>query len=191
MRTIVLASASTGRAELLRRAGVSFIVDPSYCDETTGHRNPDEHAKTLALRKARDVATRHVDAVVIGADTVIDLDGEILGKPESPVDAERMLSRLAGRYHRLVTGLAVVDGANGCEYEGVEVTRVHLRALTTSQIHAYAVSGEPLGKSGSYEIQGLGAAIIDRIEGDFSNVVGLPMAHLARALERFGIDLLT
>ena len=191
MRTLVLASASAGRAELLRRTGLSFLVDPSRCDEATGIAVPNEHALTLALCKARDVAQRHTQAVVIGADTVIDLDGEILGKPESTSDAERMLSRLAGRFHRLVTGLAVIDSGSGLEYTGVEVTRVHLRSLSEGQIRAYVASGEPMGKSGSYEIQGLGAAIIDRIEGDFSNVVGLPMAHLAQALERFGIELLT
>jgi len=191
MRTVVLASASAGRAELLRRTGVSFVVDPSRCSEHTELTEPDEHAKALALRKARDVASRHPDAVVIGADTVIDLDGEILGKPDSVADAEHMLSRLSGRFHRLVTGLAVIDAATDIEYTGIEVTRVHLRDLTASQIRAYAASGEPEGKSGAYEIQGLGATIIDGIEGDFSNVVGLPMAHLAIALEQFGIELLT
>jgi septum formation protein len=176
---------------LLRRTGISFVVDPRRCSEHTELDQPDEHAGALALRKARDVAARHPEAVIIGADTVIDLDGEILGKPKSVSDAERMLSRLAGRYHRLVTGLAVIDAVTGLEYSGVEITMVHLRDLTASQIRAYAASGEPEGKSGAYEIQGLGATIIDRIEGDFSNVVGLPMAHLAIALERFGIDVLT
>jgi len=191
MRALVLASASAGRAELLRRTGVLFVVEPSHCDETTDIVDPSLHAKTLALRKARDVAARHGDAVVIGADTIIDLDGEIVGKPETPVDAERMLARLCGRFHRLLTGVAIVDAAASREYVGIEVTRVHLRSLTPRQIRAYVASGEPVGKSGSYEIQGLGATIIDRIEGDFSNVVGLPMAHLAQALEGFGIELLT
>jgi septum formation protein len=191
MRTLILASASTGRAELLRRTGVPFSVSPSECNEETCACDPDEHVRVLALRKARDVARRHPDAVVVGADTVIDLDGEILGKPESDLHAERMLIELSGRYHRLLTGLAIVDGLHGMEYVGTEVTMVHLRELTPAQIRAYVASGEPLGKSGSYEIQGRGATLIDRIEGDFSNVVGLPMAHLARELEPFGIDLLS
>ena len=191
MRTLVLASASPGRAELLRRTGVPFTISPSWCDEETRACDPIEHVKDLALRKARDVARRHPDAVVVGADTVIDLDGDILGKPESDLDAERMLMRLSGRYHRLLTGLAIVDSARGVEYVGTEVTLVRLRELTPAQIRAYVASGEPQGKSGSYEIQGRGATLIDRIEGDFSNVVGLPMAHLAREMEPFGIDLLS
>ncbi|MBN1151817.1 MAG: septum formation protein Maf [Dehalococcoidia bacterium] len=191
MRVLVLASASVGRAELLRRTGLPFLIDPSGCDETTDDIDPEAHVRSLALRKARDVSRRHADAVVIGADTIIDLDGEIIGKPESDEEAARMLGRLAGRYHRLLTGLAVVDSATCTEYVGVEATRVHLRDLTPGQIDAYVRSGETVGKSGSYELQGLGATIIDRIEGDFSNVVGLPMAYLAQALERFGVDILT
>jgi septum formation protein len=190
MRTLVLASTSPARAELLACTGVPFTVSPSQCDEETCASNPVEHVRILALRKAREVARGHPDAVVVGADTVIDLDGEILGKPESDLHAERMLMRLSGRYHRLVTGLAIVDSANDAEYVGMEATLVHLRELTPSQIRAYVASGEPSGKSGSYEIRGRGATLIDRIEGDFSNVVGLPMAHLARELEPFGIDLL-
>lgn len=189
MRAIVLASASTGRSELLRRTGLAFIVDPSNCDETTDASTPGEHVRMLALRKARTVADRHPDALVIGADSVIELDGAILGKPDSPAGAEQMLARLAAQFHRLVTGIAVVDSADGRYYCGVETTLVHIRQLSAEQIRAYVASGEPMGKSGSYDIQGLGATIIDRIEGDFSNVVGLPMAHLARALESFGVRL--
>jgi len=189
MRTIVLASASAGRSELLRRTGLPFSADPSDCDETTDASTPGEHVRLLSLRKARTVAERHPDALVIGADTVIELDGEILGKPGSTSAAEQMLARLAGQFHRLMTGIAVVDSADGRSYCGVETTLVHIRQLSAEQIRAYVASGEPMGKSGSYDIQGLGATIIDRIEGDFSNVVGLPMAHLARALESFGVRL--
>jgi septum formation protein len=102
-----------------------------------------------------------------------------------------MLGRLSGRFHRLLTGLAIVDGPTGKTYDGVEATLVHMRQLSSDEIDAYVRSGEPLDKSGSYELQGLGATIIDRIEGDFSNVVGLPMAHLSRALAQFGVHLLT
>jgi len=151
----------------------------------------EDYVRLLAVRKAREVAQRHANAIVIGADTVIELDGAILGKPESVADAESMLTQLSGRYHRLLTGLAIVDSLSGAEYRGLESTQVHMRELTPAEIRAYAASGEPEGKSGSYEIQGLGATIIDRIEGDFSNVVGLPMAHLARALEQFNVSILT
>jgi len=189
MRTIVLASASAAREGLLRRTGLPFSIDPSNCDETTAASSPAEHVRVLALRKARTIAERHPDALIIGADTIIEMDGEILGKPESASAAEQMLARLTGQFHRLVTGIAIVDSADNRSYCGVETTLVHIRHLTAEQIRSYVASGEPMGKSGSYDIQGLGATIIDRIEGDFSNVVGLPIAHLARALHSFGIRL--
>lgn len=189
-RHIILASASPGRNELFRRTGIAFDVVPSDCDEDITAPTPEEHVRTLALRKALAVSQRHPDALVIGADSVAELDGEILGKPGSPDGARKMLARLSGRNHRLLTGLAIVDGATGNTYYGVEATSVHMTELSSDEIDAYVRSGEPLDKSGSYELQGLGATIIDRIEGDFSNVVGLPMAHLARALREFGVELL-
>jgi septum formation protein len=190
-RRIILASASPGRSELLRRTGIPFEVILSDCEEDIEAATPEEHVRRLALRKARAVSERHPDALVIAADSVAELGGEILGKPGSPDGARQMLRRLSGRYHRLLTGLAIVDGPTGRTYDGVEATRVHIRELSSDEIDTYVQSGEPLGKSGSYELQGLGATIIDRIEGDFSNVVGLPMAHLARALRDFGVELLS
>lgn len=185
---LVLASGSAGRQELLRRTGVSFIVDPSDVDESTDASSVEEHVQTLALRKARSVAARHPEAVVIGADTLAELDGRVIGKPESADEARAMLRVLSGRYHRLLSGLAVL-APDGRAYCGLEVTSVHMRELTDEEIDAYVESGEPLGKSGCYEIQGLGATIIDRIEGDFANVVGLPMAHLAGVLKTFGVTI--
>lgn len=190
-RRIILASASPGRNELLRRTGIVFEVVPSGCDEGIQATSPEEHVRELAVRKARAVSERHPDALVIAADSVAELDGDILGKPDTAEGARLMLGRLSGRFHRLLTGLAIVDGPTGKTYDGVEATLVHLRQLSRDEIDAYVRSGEPLEKSGSYELQGLGATIVDRIEGDFSNVVGLPMAHLARALERFGVHVLT
>lgn len=185
--SIVLASASEGRSQLLRRAGVPFTVEPSMCSEDTEVTDPEEHVRILALRKASEVARRYTDAIVMGADTIIVLDGEILGKPASASAAASMLSRLTGRSHQLMTGLAIIDASSARHYVGVETTDVHMRHLSQEQIRAYVASGEPMGKSGSYEIQGLGATIIDWIHGDFANVIGLPMAHLSRALEEFGI----
>ncbi len=185
--SIVLASASEGRQQLLRRAGILFHVDASNCSETTEARKPEEYVTILALRKATEVSTRHPDAIVIGADTVIVHDGEIMGKPRSTTDAEAMLTRLAGGHHMLITGLAMLHASANRRYTGVEYTKVHIRPLTATQIRAYVASGESLGKSGSYDIQGLGSTIIDELQGDFTNVVGLPMAHLARELETFGV----
>lgn len=190
-RRIILASASPGRSELLRRTGIAFEAVPSDCDEETEAATPEEHVRELALRKARAVSQRHPDALVIAADSVAELDGDILGKPDTADGARLMLGRLSGRSHRLLTGLAIVDGPTGKTYDGIESTLVHMRELSGAEIDAYVRSGEPLDKSGSYELQGLGATIIDRIEGDFSNVVGLPMAHLSRALARFDVHLLT
>ncbi len=186
--SLVLASGSTGRQELLRRTGAPFTVDPSRVDESTDAASVEEHVQTLALRKARAVSARHPEAVVIGADTVAELDGTIIGKPGSADEARSMLRILSGRYHRLLSGLAVV-APDGRAYCGLEVTNVHMRELSDEEIDAYVESGEPLDKSGCYEIQGLGAAIIDRIEGDFANVVGLPMAHLAGVLKTFGVTI--
>ncbi len=184
---IVLASASQGRSDLLRRTGLPFIIDPSHCCETTETSNPQHHVTTLALRKAKEVARRHPDAIVVGADTIVELDGQIFGKPESTAEAVAMLITLRGRTHRLITGIAIIHALSERSYQGIETTHVHLRALTDDQVTAYVASGESVGKSGSYEIQGLGATIVDRIEGDFANVVGLPLAHLAFALEGFGL----
>ncbi len=184
---IVLASASEGRTQLMRMSDVPFLIDPSDCDETTLVTSPEEHVRILALRKARAVACRHTDAVIVGADTIVVLDGEIVGKPASPADAESMLARLTDRSHQLMTGLAIVETSSGRHYVGVETTEVHMRWLSPQQIRAYVASGEPIGKSGSYEIQGLGASIIDWIHGDYANVIGLPMAHLARVFQEFGI----
>jgi len=187
-KPLVLASASAGRQELLRRTRIPFMVDPSDCAEDTHATTLEDHVRMLALRKATSVADRHPDAIVIGADTLAEIDGMAIGKPTSPEDARTTLRLLSGRYHRLLTGLALV--ASGTRtYSGLEVTRVHIRSLSDEEIDAYVASEEPLGKSGCYEIQGLGATIVDRIEGDFSNVVGLPMAHLARALKAFGITI--
>ncbi|MFW6102959.1 MAG: Maf family protein [Chloroflexota bacterium] len=185
---LVLASGSAGRLELLRRTGISFTVDASDVDESTDAVSVEEHVQTLALRKARSVAARHSEAIVIGADTVAELGGTIIGKPESGDGAKATLRLLSGRYHRLLSGLAVL-APDGRAYCGLEVTNVHMRELSDEEIDSYVESGEPLGKSGCYEIQGLGAAIIDRIEGDFANVVGLPMAHLAGVLKTFGITI--
>ncbi len=184
---IVLASASQGRSDLLRRTRLPFIVDPSHCGEATETSSPQQHVTTLALRKAQEVARRHPDAIVVGADTIIELDGQIFGKPQSPAEAVTMLTRLQGRTHRLITGIAIIHALSERTYQGIETTQVHLRPLSGEQVSAYVASGEPVGKSGSYEIQGLGATIIDRIEGDFANVIGLPLAHLASALESFGL----
>jgi len=163
-------------------------------------------AVELARRKAEDVAARIRSAghtggegrpggdggrvLVIGADTVVALPGRILGKPSSAADAVKMLELLSGREHRVVTGLAVVDLATGSSEGAAEETRVFFRNLTGHEIRTYVASEEPLDKAGAYAVQGLGALLVERIEGCYFNVVGLPLRRLADLLGGFGYDLL-
>ncbi|MGB9867391.1 MAG: Maf family protein [Bacillota bacterium] len=191
MKRIVLASSSPRRQQLLSQIGLDFSVVPSLVEESTVMgEDPVQVAQGLALSKAREVASRVGDSLVIGADTVVVLGDEILGKPGSPREAELMLAKLQGRWHVVVTGVAVVDGSSG-EFEvGHECTRVHVRQLGEDEIAFYVSTGEPLDKAGAYGIQGLGALLVDRIEGCYHNVVGLPLARLCKILERFGVKLL-
>ena len=180
---LVLASASPRRAELLKAAGFSFEVRPADVDETP---RPAEAPATYALRVARDkamAADRPIDAAdvwILAADTVVVVDGHILGKPADRSDARRMLSMLSGAVHEVLT--AVVVRHNGAETSEVVSTRVRFAALTPDEIAWYVASGEPDGKAGAYAIQGLGSRFIDRIEGSWSNVVGLPVATVYRML---------
>ncbi|MCR4398549.1 MAG: Maf family protein [Firmicutes bacterium] len=188
--TLVLASTSPRRIELLRQIGLQFVVVPSGADETLVGGGPAEIAEALALSKAESVAGRVGSGLVIGADTVVALDGEILGKPRDPADARMMLEKLSGRAHSVVTGVAVVDAATGRRAVEYEESRVWFRALNSDEIEAYVSSGEPMDKAGAYGVQGLGSVLVERIEGCYFNVVGLPLPRLARILKSFGLDVL-
>jgi septum formation protein len=185
-KKLILASASPRRRQLLEQIGLIFQVMPSGVDEDDDDivgRDPLANVQAIALRKARDVADRIENGIVIGADTQILADGEILGKPEGAADAVRMLSKLSGRVHRVITGVALVDAATGSEETWVETTLVTFRELTEGEISAYVKTGEPMGKAGAYGIQGRAAAFVERIEGCYFNVVGLPLAKLAQKLK--------
>ena len=186
---LILASASPRRKELLERLGLEFRTVPAEVDErpiAEGIRDPERLVTALAEAKAKAVARAHPGALVIGADTVVVLDGEILGKPSDESEARRMLSRLSGRTHHVYTGVAVVDGASGRFHVCAEVTAVTFGRLTEELIDRYVRTGEPLDKAGAYGIQGLGATLVERVEGCYFNVVGLPLFRLARLLEAFG-----
>ena len=186
---IVLASASPRRRELLSHFSVPFTVDPAAGPESPpAGAGPEETVRALAAAKAAEVAGRHPDSVVIGADTVVELDGAILGKPADRDDARRMLRALSGREHRVYTGVAVVRG--GEQVCGAEMTRVFFREMTDREIAAYVDSGEPMDKAGAYGYQGLASLFVERIDGDFFNVVGLPLCRLGRMLETLGVTLL-
>lgn len=191
MRMLVLASASPRRRQLLAQLGLRFRVRESAVDESSlrgGFRDPAELTRILALAKAEAIVRLEAGAVVLGADTVVVLDGDILGKPRDPSEAAAMLGRLQGRTHRVVTGVALAEGANGRRETAAEETLVTMRPLTRPEIEAYVASGEPMDKAGAYAIQGLGAALVTRVEGCFYNVVGLPLARVTAMLNVFGID---
>ncbi|MEX1257493.1 MAG: Maf family protein [Gemmatimonadota bacterium] len=191
--TLVLASASPRRAEILRTLGFIFQVAPSDADETVlSGESPGAHAERLARTKAESAARRYAAAHVLAGDTVVTLDGEILGKPRDDDDAVRMLLRLQGRSHDVVSALALGlppgEGSLGRRtLAGIEVTAVNFRPFGRAFAEAYVATGEPLDKAGAYGIQGMGAALVERIQGDYTAVVGLPVPLLLRLMEQGGL----
>lgn len=188
--TIILASASPRRQELLTQIGCAFQVEASdIVEDNEQPMAPAELAVTLAKAKALDVAAKNVsDHVIIGADTIVVLDGQIYGKPLDVDDARRMLTDLSGNEHHVITGVAVVKGSQ--TWVDFAVTVVKFRTLSAIEIERYLSTGEPLDKAGSYGIQGKGALLVESISGCYSNVVGLPLATLGQLLKKAGVELL-
>lgn len=178
---IILASASPRRADLLASAGIEFDVDPADVDETVRDGEaPEAYAQRIARDKALTVAARHPSRIILAADTIVVQDGDVFGKPVDRADAARMLRALAGRDHEVLT--AVVLAREGRLAEHLERTRVTVAAMTPADIEWYLDSGEADGKAGAYAIQGRAGRFIPRIEGSYSNVVGLPVAAVHRLL---------
>ena len=182
---IVLASGSPRRRALLEGLGIEHKVDPAHVDERP---EPGELPESLAVRlatdKARAVSANHPGSVVLAADTLVVVDGHILGKPVDDVDAMRMLGALSGREHRVITAVAVArDGAVDARFE---VTRVWFRRLTDQTIRDYVATGEPLDKAGSYGLQGFGGVLVERIDGDYFCVIGLPIGLTVDLLGAMG-----
>jgi septum formation protein len=187
-KTIVLASASPRRRELLAGTGLSFRVDASdYHEEAESGLSPRALARRLSRRKAEAVAARYRHALIIAADTFIVFKGRIFGKPETAAEAGRMLRTLQGKQHSVITGFTIIDAGTGKEMSRSVETKVYFRKMSAGEIRRYVRSGEPLDKAGAYAIQGLGAAFIRKIEGDYHNVVGLPMGALRMALKKFDV----
>lgn len=185
MNNIILASQSPRRQELIRNITESFRVVVSDAEEKLpAGIAPGEVAVYLAGIKAEAVAAKYPDDVVIGADTVVILDDQVLGKPRDEADAIEMLKALSGRTHTVVTGCAILR--NGQKRSFSDVTRVEFYPLCDREILEYIATGEPFDKAGAYGIQGRGSLLVKRIEGDFFNVMGLPVAKLKRELEAFG-----
>lgn len=184
---LILASQSPRRQEILATAGINFVVRPADVDEgRLGGESPEAHVRRLARAKAESITPGEGDWV-LGADTVVVVDGDILGKPAGAEDAERMLRRLSGREHFVLTGICL--RSRDAEVVDVESTRVHFAPLTDDDIRAYVASGEPDDKAGAYAIQGLASRFIDRIEGCYFNVVGLPISLVYRRLKELSVPL--
>ncbi len=183
---VVLASASPRRRELLQRICPEFQVAPAEIEEALeGSPTPDAVA-ALALRKARAVAGRLREGIVLGADTVVVIDGEPLGKPADPAGAAAMLRRLRGREHQVITGIAAVEAATGRAAALAVTSRVRMGDYGDRAIDDYVATGEPLDKAGAYAIQGAGGRLVAGWSGSFSNIVGLPLAATWRLLADFG-----
>ena len=183
---LVLASGSPRRHQLLEMLGISHDVDPVEIDER--HRvgeDPEQYASRLAREKARVGSKMHADRWVLGADTVVVLDGDVFGKPNSPAEAESMLLRLAGNRHRVITAVALVRGDE--VHAARDVTSVWMRTATAETVRSYVQTGEALDKAGSYGIQGFGAVLVDRIEGDYFAVMGLPVRLVVDLMQAAGI----
>ena len=188
-KKIILASIlpQAGNAEADR---FDFSVDPADVDERVlPGEQPEAYAIRVALDKARVAAKRAGQSIVIAADTIVVLDNLILGKPIDASDAERMLTMLSGRKHRVITGLVIMDAGTGQAAAKAEITSVWFRELSAGEIHSYVLSGEPLDKAGAYGIQEKGALLVRKIEGCYFNVVGLPLALLGEMLRESGVSL--
>lgn len=185
-KPIILASASPRRAEILKKIGLNFFIRPSAIDETNiAALPPAEYAVDLARRKARVVAAEVATGLVIGADTIVVLENEILGKPASEMEAGDMLQRLSGKTHRVFTGFVLCDRPSNREATGLEMTEVTFRALEEAEIAAYVRSGEAMDKAGAYGIQDASAVFAERINGCFYNVVGFPLTRFYVTLRSF------
>lgn len=186
MKKIILASASPRRKELLTLAGIDFTVQQADIEEKIApDLKPFEVVEQLAFQKASAVAEKSKDCIVIGSDTVVSLDNKILGKPKSENEAKEMLKLLSGKTHKVYTGVAIISDEKNVSF--YEETEVEFYELTDREIADYVATGEPMDKAGAYGIQGKGCVLIKRINGDYFNVVGLPVARLYRELGDFNV----
>jgi len=184
-RPIVLASSSPRRAQLLDMLRIPFrVVVPDVDEHVAPAEEPAAYVRRLAVAKAQDVAQREPGEIILAADTTVVLDADILGKPESPANAVAMLMRLQGRTHDVMTAVAATR--DHMMRQALDVSRVTFRPADRATIEAYVATGEPLDKAGAYAIQGLGAPLVERVEGDFFGVMGLPLRLALDLLERLG-----
>lgn len=191
MKKIILASQSPRRKDLLKQVGLEFEIDPSnYEEDMSLKMDPLKLVEYLSLGKAKDVAKRHKDAIIISADTIVALDGEIFGKPKTAERAKEMLQKFSGKAHAVLTGFTIIETDTNKQISKSVETKVYFKNLSEKEIDAYVATGEPLDKGGGYAIQGLAALFIEKIEGDYFNIVGLPIFPLIEELKKFGISVL-
>lgn len=184
---LILASSSPRRADLLSQIGLTFEIYPSDIEEPSfnGSITPASATQQLASMKAKSVAERYTEGVIIGADTLVAYKNELIGKPDNPEHARSILKKLSGKKHKVVTGVCLINVELSKEITWNEITKVYFRELNPVEIEEYVNCGEPLDKAGAYGIQGRGAAFVNRIEGCYFNVVGLPLASLIEQLSDF------
>ncbi|MBI5143075.1 MAG: septum formation inhibitor Maf [Nitrospirae bacterium] len=189
MKPLILASASPRRRELIARLGVPFTVSPADIDESMlPGENADAFARRIAQEKALKIAASVDSGIVVGVDTIVALDGEVMGKPESPEVATAMLAKLSGRTHEVISGVAVIERPSGRTIVTSAVTDVRFKTLTSREIDRYVASGEPLDKAGAYGIQGIASLFVEGISGCYYNVVGLPLNLLYETLLALGVE---
>jgi len=194
-KEIILASSSPRRRELLRQIGVEFKVIPAEIEEDNGNekgKSPIEVVKNNALLKAQKVAemVSNSNSLIISADTIVVLDGKIIGKPKDEKDAINILKKLRGKYHYVFTGLAVFETPQNRFLVSAVKSKVKMRDYSDEEIERYVATGEPMDKAGAYGIQGKGALLVEKIEGDYYNIVGLPLVRLYNLLDRMGYSIL-
>ena len=188
-RKIILASKSPRRKQLLKKIVKKFTVMESAVDESSiSAKTPEQFAVSAAIAKAKEVARKAKNAIVIGGDTIVVLENKILGKPKSKKEAVKMLAALSGRTHTVITGLAVIDSETLKEITDLEITKVTMKKLSPKAIAEYVESGSPMDKAGSYGIQEIEAQFVASVDGDYDNVVGLPVEKLYKMLYFFGVD---
>jgi septum formation protein len=183
---LILASASPRRKQLLEQIGMPFIPIPSCIEENEDGNDPMSHTLILSEKKAKAVFQKSKEQWILGADTIVVIDQEIIGKPGNQVEALSMLQRLSGKNHEVITGFCVLNPSGLLAHSEAVSTIVEFRDLQRNEIESYVNTGEPFGKAGSYAIQGIGAFLIKGIQGSYTNVVGLPISALISALQKIG-----
>ncbi|MBI4079558.1 MAG: septum formation inhibitor Maf [Candidatus Levybacteria bacterium] len=188
MKQLILASESARRKQLLEKMGIPYKVVPSNVEERLNARlKPKAQAIALSRQKAEAVAAKYKNAIVLAADTFVVLNDKIIGKPISEIDAKRMLRKLSGKPHNVITGFTIVDSATKKSVSNAVETTVYMKKISEKEMDSYIKTGEPMDKAGAYAVQERGALFVKRIDGDFFNVVGLPIFAVSQALRKFGI----